>query len=218
MDYLLRTEFDRDWLLIVLTGLMVMIAALRYWFPKRMKELLLLPINDKYFALEGRQRAMAHPFNILMFLIQIMGFGLLIALIIDANHRGTGMLSIGLFVKSILVFGIYMILRYTLDWCLGYFLNCQNILSSYRYQRLSFQHLMALILLLVLSVAFFGRLNMAVVLPLTTSAVIFGLCATIIYSIRRNSSLLGRQFFYFILYLCALEIAPYALLYQAAMA
>ena len=121
MEYLLRTEFERDWLLIVLTGLMVMIAGLRYWFPKRMKEMLLLPINDKYFALEGRQRAMAHPFNILMFLIQIMGFGLLIALIIDANHRGTGMLSIGLFVKSNLVFGIYMILRLRFGLVFGLF-------------------------------------------------------------------------------------------------
>jgi ABC-type dipeptide/oligopeptide/nickel transport system permease component len=68
-----------------------------------------------------------------------------------------------------------------------------------------------------LAFLFFSRLPWAIILGILSITLIFTLGATIIYSVRRNSTTIIKNFLYFILYICALEIAPYVLLYQAAM-
>ena len=83
MEHLLREDLNRDWLSLMLIGAIVLLGIMRYRFPKRTVELMLLPINDKYFALEGRQKGLKHPFDISMLLLQIMAFGLLLVLIMQ---------------------------------------------------------------------------------------------------------------------------------------
>lgn len=218
MEHLLRTDLNRDWLTLMLIGILVLLGILRYWFPKRMSELLLLPINDKYFTLEGRQKGLSHPFNIAMLVVQIIAFGLLLSSLKFRTDTTHGPLNFTLFSKSLIIASTYLILRYLLDWGIGYIFNCQKLLSAYRYERLSFHHLISVLLLLLFATTYFARLPFEITTPIFLWLVLFALTTTIIYSIRRNSSTLITNFLYFILYICALEIAPYALLYQAAMA
>lgn len=218
MEHLLKADLNRDWLLLMLIGALLVLGLLRYRFPRRMAELMLLPINDKYFALEGRQKGIGHPFNLAMLGVQITAFGLLLAAIKMTRSATPELLNFALFIKGVLVISLYLILRYSLDWAVGYIFNCQKILSEYRYQRLSFHHLIALALLFLLTIMFFSALSFQTLTPVILFGVIFALFTTVIYSVRRNSATLITNFLYFILYICALEIAPYALLYQAAMA
>lgn len=217
MEHLLKADLNRDWLLLMLIGALLVLGLLRYRFPRRMAELMLLPINDKYFALEGRQKGIGHPFNLAMLGVQITAFGLLLAALKMTRSATPELLNFALFIKGILVISLYLILRYSLDWVVGYIFNCQKILSEYRYQRLSFHHLIALALLFLLTIMFFSALSFQTLTPVILFGVIFALFTTVIYSVRRNSATLITNFLYFILYICALEIAPYVLLYQAAM-
>ena len=59
MEHLLRPDFNRDWLSLILISSIAILAVLRYAFPRRTSELFRLPFNDKYFALEGRQKDFA---------------------------------------------------------------------------------------------------------------------------------------------------------------
>jgi len=227
MEHLLRADLNRDWLSLMLIGAIVLLGILRYRFPKRMVELMLLPINDRYFALEGRQKGLGHPFNIVMLGVQIMAFGLFLGLVKMTQDNSYANITSNLwlesihfkvFFKAMMTFGLYLFLRYSLDWGVGYIFNCQKLLSVYRYERLSFHHLLALVVLIFLTIVFFSRISFALITPVILILVVFGLLMTLIYSLRRNSTTLFTNFLYFILYICALEIAPYALLYQAAMA
>ena len=76
MDHLLRASFDRDWLSLILMGTLACIAILRYFFPRRMSELILLPLNDQYFSIEPHQRGYLNPFNTVLLGLQIIAFGL----------------------------------------------------------------------------------------------------------------------------------------------
>ena len=218
MEHLLRADLNRDWLSLLLIGAFVILGILRYRFPRRMVELMLLPINDKYFTLEGRQKGLGHPFNLVILVIQIITFGLILAALIMIERSSIESIDYEVFLSAILMVSIYLILRYSLDWAVGYIFNCQKILSVYRYQRLSFHHLISLVLLFLFTAAYFSRTSFEMITPVFLTGFIFGLLVTLFYSVRRNSTTLITNFFYFILYICALEIAPYALLYQAAMA
>jgi len=217
MEHLLRVELNRDWLTLILIGALAFLGILRYWFPKRMSELLLLPLNDKYFALEGRQKGFIHPFNISMLVIQLVAFGVLLSGLKRVDHAQSLSLQFHEFTYGVFLVSVYLSIRYTLDWGIGYIFNCQKVLAAYRYQRFSFHHLISIGILILLATLFFSRLPWAIILVILSITLIFTLGATIIYSVRRNSTTIINNFLYFILYICALEIAPYVLLYQTAM-
>lgn len=217
MEHLLREELNRDWLTLMLIGAIVVMGILRYWFPKRMGELLLLPINDKYFALEGRQKTLLHPFNVSMLLLQLIAFGLLISGLKSMDNSESLNLQFKEFTGGVFLISLYLSIRYSLDWCIGFVFNCQKVLATYRYQRLSFHHLISIAMILLMATLFFTRLPMEIIWGFVSLVLIFTLVATVIYSVRRNSATIMNNFLYFILYLCALEIAPYVMLYQAAM-
>lgn len=217
MEHLLREELNRDWLTLMLIGAIVVMGILRYWFPKRMGELLLLPINDKYFALEGRQKTLLHPFNVSMLLLQLIAFGLLLSGLKSMDNSESLNLQFKEFTGGVLLISLYLSIRYSLDWCIGFVFNCQKVLATYRYQRLSFHHLISIAMILLMATLFFTRLPMEIIWGFVSLVLIFTLVATVIYSVRRNSATIMNNFLYFILYLCALEIAPYVMLYQAAM-
>ena len=217
MEHLLREELNRDWLTLMLIGAIVVMGILRYWFPRRMGELLLLPINDKYFALEGRQKTLLHPFNVSMLLLQLIAFGLLLSGLKSMDNSESLNLQFKEFTGGVLLISLYLSIRYSLDWCIGFVFNCQKVLATYRYQRLSFHHLISIAMILLMATLFFTRLPMEIIWGFVSLVLIFTLVATVIYSVRRNSATIMNNFLYFILYLCALEIAPYVMLYQAAM-
>ncbi len=217
MEHLLREELNRDWLTLMLIGAIVVMGILRYWFPKRMGELLLLPINDKYFALEGRQKTLLHPFNVSMLLLQLIAFGLLLSGLKSMDNSESLNLQFKEFTGGVFLISLYLSIRYSLDWCIGFVFNCQKVLATYRYQRLSFHHLISIAMILLMATLFFTRLPMEIIWGFVSLVLIFTLVATVIYSVRRNSATIMNNFLYFILYLCALEIAPYVMLYQAAM-
>lgn len=217
MEHLLRDELNRDWLTLMLIGAIVVMGVLRYWFPKRMGELLLLPINDKYFALEGRQKTLLHPFNVSMLLLQLIAFGLLLSGLKSMDNSESLNLQFKEFTGGVFLISLYLSIRYSLDWCIGFVFNCQKVLATYRYQRLSFHHLISIAMILLMATLFFTRLPMEIIWGFVSLVFIFTLVATVIYSVRRNSATIMNNFLYFILYLCALEIAPYVMLYQAAM-
>ena len=217
MEHLLREELNRDWLTLMLIGAIVVMGILRYWFPKRMGELLLLPINDKYFALEGRQKTLLHPFNVSMLLLQLIAFGMLLSGLKSMDNSESLNLQFKEFTGGVLLISLYLSIRYSLDWCIGFVFNCQKVLATFRYQRFSFHHLISIAMGLLMATLFFTRLPMEIIWGFVSLVLIFTLVATVIYSVRRNSATIMNNFLYFILYLCALEIAPYVMLYQAAM-
>jgi hypothetical protein len=216
MEHLLRPDFNRDWLSLILISSIAILALLRYAFPRRTSELFLLPFNDKYFALEGRQKGFRHPFNGVMLMLQILAFGLFLTLTISPPNEVISALNPETFMRTSRLVLIYVLLRYGLDWIMGEVLDCQPLLNQYRYERFSYHHLISVLFIASFAIAFFALPSIHLMTPVFIFLFLLGLVLTLIYSIRRNSVILFRNFLYFILYICALEIAPYVLLYTVA--
>ena len=156
-------------------------------------------------------------FNVSMLLLQLIAFGMLLSGLKSMDNSESLNLQFKEFTGGVLLISLYLSIRYSLDWCIGFVFNCQKVLATYRYQRLSFHHLISIAMILLMATLFFTRLPMEIIWGFVSLVLIFTLVATVIYSVRRNSATIMNNFLYFILYLCALEIAPYVMLYQAAM-
>ena len=203
-----------SWITFLLVGLYLLLAFLRHKYPKRFTELLLLPINDKYFALEGRFPDVKHPFNGAFFVCQIAAFSLVIYLWRLQIHAGATDPPSTSYYNIVLIIACFLVLRYLLGFITSKALKLESILAAYRYERMSYHHIIALGLLLFITMLQFAPIDRDAFFYILPWLIIPTISFAAITSISRNSTYLIKNFFYFILYLCALELAPYILLFE----
>ena len=114
---------------------------------------------------------------------------------------------------SVLFFTIHgALIKILLELGIGYLFAIPKLFHSYVFQQVSFLNFLGVVLLPLNSLLIFGAPNHHTLLVLVL--VISGLILLIGFmkSIKTYQKLLINNFFYFILYLCTLEIGPYILL------
>lgn len=214
MQYLDRYTESMDWITLLLVGCVVIYAFVKYAYPKRFQEFIMLPINNKYFLVHGKNDQIQHPFNVLLFAAQIISVSLFIFLIIKLNNPESTKTNPWLFVQICTGYSIFIFIKFSIEKIVGSIFSIDAIINNYLYQKLSYRNLLAVILFVVNLVFFY------IVEPSFTGIAIFlGIivvfnCIVLFYSYKTIGNLIMSNFFYFILYLCALEISPYIILYK----
>jgi hypothetical protein len=170
----------------------------------------MLPMSNKYFLVQGKNENLNHPFNLLLFLIQISNVSLFIFFIVDHTKDITSIF----YVYIVLFYTVFMVVKMLLEKIVGTLFSMESLINKYLYFRLTYLNLFT-ILLFTLNVLFFYLIE-----PSKSALIIVGVSyfilnlGYIINSYGKHRSLIFDNFFYFILYLCALEISPLLLLYK----
>jgi len=170
----------------------------------------MLPVSYKYFLVQGKNDELNHIFNIILFVIQVASVSLFIFSIIRITK---GVHSI-FFVYIALFYSVFMLVKMLLEKIVGTLFSIDALINNYLYHKLTYLNLFS-ILLFIANIIFFYLVE-----PSKSTLIIIGIgffalnLCYIIYSYRKYRSLILGNFFYFILYLCALEISPLLLLYK----
>ncbi|MBZ0327566.1 MAG: DUF4271 domain-containing protein [Altibacter sp.] len=215
MQYLERHTESLDWVTLLLVGCFVLFTFARQRYPKRFQEFIMLPITNKYFLVQGRNDEIQHPFNILLFVAQVISVSLFIFLFFKLNAPDMLENNPWLFVQICTGYMVFVHIKFVLEKIIGAIFSMDQLINSYLYQKLSYRNLLSMIF-------FIGNLLFFYVVQPTQSVLfIFALSVLLLngialfYSYKTNGNLILGNFFYFILYLCALEISPYIILYKA---
>ncbi len=175
---------------------------------------MMLPITDKYFALQGKGYEIKHPFNAFLFTVQVLSFSLFAYLIILRKNPQTPEVNPWLYLQLLTGITVFLLGKYVIEKMIAHIFNIEDLVNSYLYEKLSYSSLISF-LAFIFSVLFFYTIPKS---PLIIW--VFGGCLLVLFvislisSYKRNANLILRYFFYFILYLCALEIAPFIILYK----
>ena len=196
MQYIERYTESIDWVTLFLVGCIVLFSIAKYAYPKRFEEFVMLPVNNKYFLVHGKSDDIKHPFNLLLFVTQVISVSLFIFLLFKTEYPET-------------------LIKFLIEKIVGSIFTIDPLVNNYLYQKLSYRNLLAIAI-------FIGNLIFFYVLePTKSSLFIFIIiivilnCIALLYSYKIIGSLILHNFFYFILYLCGLEISPYIILYKA---
>jgi hypothetical protein len=209
VNYLERSIENLEWITIILVSCFCLLAILKVVHPKRFGEFILLPMSNKYFLVQGKNDLLTHPFNVILFIIQIANVSLLIYLIVKPPENN----SFIFYVYIVLFYSVFMIVKMLLEKIVGTLFSIETLINKYLYHKLTYLNLFSL-LLFILNIFIFYLIE-----PSKSIIIIIGLSffvlnlIYIIYSYKKYRSLIFGNFFYFILYLCALEISPLLLLY-----
>ena len=217
LDYIGREIISNDWVTFLLVLCLLLYSLSRYLYPQRFLEFILLPITNKYYLVQGKNNEIRHPFNIILFLAQVISCSLFLYLFLRTINPELATSNNWLFIQICTAYAAFVMCKYYLEKIVSAVFSLDPLFNQYLYEKLTYRNLLA-IAVFIGNIIFFYTVEPTLNLLLIFFGIILLLNAiSIFYSYKTNGKLILRNFFYFILYLCALEISPYFILYKVFM-
>jgi len=194
-----------------MVGCILIIAILKVIYPKRFNDFIRLPVSNNYFLAKGKSEELRHPFSILLFIIQLIS----ISLFINLFFLEKGKANVLLFLQILFVVFVFIIVKTSIEKMIGAIFSIEKLIDHYIYEKLSYRNFLSLLLIIANLIFYFSIKPDLNILLILTGILFLGNMLILSYSYKNYRSLIFSNLFYFLLYICALEISPYLLLYKA---
>lgn len=211
MRYTNRIIESLDWVTLIMVGCILIIAILKVIYPKRFNDFIRLPVSNNYFLAKGKSEELRHPFSILLFVIQLIS----ISLFVNLFFLEKGKANVLLFLQILFVVFVFIIVKTSIEKIIGTIFSIEKLIDHYIYEKLSYRNFLSL-LLIITNLIFYFSIKPDLNTLLILAGILFLVNMLILsYSYKNYRSLIFSNLFYFLLYICALEISPYLILYKA---
>ena len=213
MEVIERSSISQDWITVLLLGVFLILVVVRKMYPQRFIDFTMLFATNKYLLIRGREPQIMDPFNVLLFVVTVISVTLFIVLFYS-TYAGQVERPQIFFLQIATAYATIILLKFSLEKIIANILSLDNKMDYYMFYKLSYRNFLALILLPV---------SIFLTYVWKPGLMVFYICAgfllllnliTIVGIFRKNQPYILNNWFYFILYLCALEIGPYYILYK----
>lgn len=208
-----RFIVSKDWITVVFIVIFTLIVLAKLIFPQRFDDFTKLLVSNRYFDLKRMPNQWDY-FSCLLFLAHILSASLFIFLICKHFSLISYKKPALLFFQIAIGYGMFFIIKYFLEKIIGDIFKIEKIINGYVWHKLTFKNFLFLFTLLPLLLFVYGNF-------ISKTAILFLLFGFILFNLlilgdfyRKWQKLILPNWFYFILYLCALEIGPYFILYK----
>jgi len=210
---MLRPENSNDLFIILLLISIVFIAVAKLFFEKRFNHFSTVLINSSYLKVFSRDQKFFDLFDGLLFLNLI--FSISIFSFISYNSLISPEDTSDLYIFNLIIgVGIFILIKVLIERLIGSLFTVDNLIDKYLFQKTSYKNFLGLVLTPINIILLFSITpNRTVIICVIILLIIIN-CIGLLTSFKSNLNLIKREFFYFILYLCALEIGPYLILYK----
>lgn len=211
--YLDREMWSVDWAVALFLLSFALLAINRQVFQAKFDEFIKLPISDKYIKIYKDPSNLKSTFAISMFVIQLVSFSFLILLFLGVNDYLNPYYWID-FVKVANLLMLFVLVKYLLDKIISECFDIQLFADRYNLMKLNYRTYLGVLLLPLSMLMFFQSKILQVGLWIALGLTVFIHILLFIKMYKSNRKSILGNLFYFILYLCTLEIAPYLILYK----
>ena len=203
-DYIL---FDGFTIVILLNIIIVTIA--KTLNNSRFKQFLLIYLNNSFLKFSSNDNSFLSSFNSLLNVNYIISLSVYISILISYNLHGfNNNFEISIFFTTLLFIVAFIYTKYLIEILIGWAFNIRKFVVSFNLQKNSFNKLIGIIMILLNSLAIYSFPNSVTFTKISIFLVISLYLVGLYKVIRLNDNLILSNMFYFILYLCTLEIVP----------
>ena len=208
---MLREVLNNDWYTTIIIVSLTIIVSAKLLNPNRFIDFMRLLGNSNYLRIHFKDHRFLDPFDVLLF-INFCTNAVLTLILTYSYYISVANLTHADFVKLVAVLGLGFITKMLLELGIGSLFEIQKLSHSYVFQKVSTLNFLGVLLLPLNALFIFrfpdqGRL-LVIILTFSVLIILIGLFK----SIKSYQKLLINNLFYFILYLCTLEIGPYVIL------
>lgn len=203
---------SRDWATVLFTFCFVLIAVNRSVFSLRFTEFFRLAISDKYIKIYKDSGNITNSFTISFFFVQLVSFTFFIQFLLSyfGKSEKTSWVT---FVQIFTFLGFFILSKYLTEKIIATSFNIEEFNEQFNLQKVNYRTYIGMLLLPVNAVLFYNSAPHPIVVYSILGLIISGSVYSYLITLKAYQNLIVGKLFYFILYLCTLEIAPYYFMY-----
>ena len=199
-----------DWITVVFILIFLVLGAAKYLYKERLSDLIRSFFSKKYILQFSKESQLIFSnFNLLLFVVKILSFSLFIYFFMVfyfPNKVPDG--SIVYYLKTIGGLSLFFLIRYFIGTILGIIFNINKMQAQLAFTKMIYLFTVSVLILPFLLLTFYMKSSNLLFFQLSVVILLILLIVRYVFVFRNNKSVINRGMFYFILYLCALEIAP----------
>ena len=207
-----RIFISKDWITIILLIVITLLIFNKIRSPLKFTKLQTLLYSSSYFGgYSTSSPSLVSVFNVIFLVI----FSIVISLLLFVAVIQYGLANnsdIILFFKILIYVFSYIIVRFVVGFLLALLFEIDKEQQYFSFLKLSYLSSFSILILPFLIVNFYiNSTFFSQILIIIGGLLLFYF---FVLQIKNNQKLIFSNIFYFILYLCALEIAPYMIVYK----
>jgi hypothetical protein len=203
---------NKDWATLLFVVAFALVAITKSTYENRFSEFSKLIFSDKYAKIYRDTSNLKGSFIVGLFFVQILSFSFFILLTL--HIFGYASKTDWILYIQIATFLLYFILgKFLIEKIVATSFNIDDFVSLFNLQKATYRTYIGVLILPFNAILFYYD-NIPKIVPLVIIGV--SLCISLFsyfISIKTYQNVIISKLFYFILYLCALEIAPYYFMY-----
>ncbi|WP_298118549.1 DUF4271 domain-containing protein [Flavobacterium sp.] len=203
---------NKDWATLIFVLSLVFIVIAKSAFENRFYDFARLLVSDKYTKIYRESSHLMSGFNVLLFVVNLISFSFFIQLTL--SHFGYGeKLDWILFVRIFTLLTVFILSKFLIEKIIATTFGIEEIIEQFNLQKVTFRTYIGLLLLPVSVFLFYSNYSSNSLIFTIIGILLIINILTYLISLKNYQNLIFGKLFYFILYLCALEIAPYYFIY-----
>ncbi len=208
----LRIIENKDWATIVFVASFALVVIAKSSFENRFYDFIRIIVSDKYLKIYKESTHLMSSFNVILFLINLISLSFFIQIVF--HHFGyCSKTDWVVFVQIFTLLNVFILSKFLIEKIIAETFNIEEVIEQFNLLKVSYRTFIGLLLLPVTIFLFYSDYSTNSIFIVIISTLLVVNAITYLLSLKIYQNLIIPKLFYFILYLCALEIAPYYFLY-----
>jgi len=210
---MLREIISNEWYTVLIVLSLCILTLAKQVYANRFAEFIRVVGNSKYLKIYSREKKLIDKFDALLFINLIISLSIFVFLSYTTLVKQVPF-DLFLFLKIALGISIVFLVKILLERLIARLFTINSVIDAYLFQKTSYKNFMGMLLIPInIFLVFAVHPNPTMLFVIFGVLILINLIG-IITSIKSYQKIILHNFFYFILYLCALEIGPYIILYK----
>ncbi len=208
MEPVLREIVEADWITLIIFSSVIFLVLAKSLFYSRFLNFIILPFNNKYIFLYNKKDRLMNWFHIFFTSFQLLNLSLFLYLAINILKPDEVFPSPVLFALILGLVFLFLFVKVLIQLGNSSIFNSQSVIAEILFKKISYLNYSSLVLFFANVLLTYVFIGSKTVVFLGIALVLLILTMGWVTIIKTHLKFLTNYFFYFILYLCALEIAP----------
>jgi len=207
-----RILVNKDWATVLFVIAIAIIALNKSIFSVRFNEFIKLGYSDKYNKVYKDTNNLLNWFTISMFIIQLISFSFFILLLLSFfNYTKTD--NYITYIQIVTFLFVFVLSKFLIEKIVGTAIDSESMVDQFNLIKTNYRAFLGFILLPVNIILYYNSTPIKEVFYVILSIFLLYNVFTYYFLVKTYQKIILGKLFYFILYLCTLEIAPYYFMY-----
>jgi hypothetical protein len=204
---------NRDWATLVFVFSLILIVLAKSTFESRFNDFIRLVVSDKYSKIYRESSHLMSGFNVFLFVVNLVSLSFFIQIIVVRLFNYGTITDWVLYVRVFTLLTVFILCKFLIEKIIAVTFGVEEIIEQFNLQKVNIRTYLGLLLLPVSIILFYGNYTSKLLIMIIVVILLIINLMSYLVLLKNYQNLLFSKLFYIILYLCALEIAPYYFIY-----